>query len=84
MADTALQRFKTDQALEEERKTKTKEGEIRNLDEFQSTFLQAIENISEPKKPVRYLKPFNPFSDDKSMARFITEGSPNLTLFLNL
>ena len=83
MADTALQRFKTDQALEEERKTKTKEGEIRNLDEFQSTFLQAIENISEPKKPVRYLKPFNPFSDDKSMARFITEGSPNLTLFLN-
>ena len=61
MADTALQRFKTDQALEQERKNKTKQGEIRDLDEFQSTFLKAIENISEPKKHVRYLKPFNPF-----------------------
>ena len=83
MADTALQRFKTDQALEQERKNKTKQGEIRDLDEFQSTFLKAIENISEPKKPVRYLKPLNPFSDDKSMARLITDGAPNLTLFLN-
>ena len=83
MADTALQRFKTDQALEQERENKTKQGEIRDLDEFQSTFLKAIENISEPKKPVRYIKPLNPFSDDKSMARLITDGSPNLTLFLN-
>ena len=83
MADTALQRFKTDQALEQERKNKTKQGEIRDLDEFQSTFLKAIENISEPKKPVRYIKPLNPFSDDKSMARFVVEGSPNLRLFLN-
>ena len=83
MADTALQRFKTDQALEQERKNKTKKGEIRNLNEFQSTFLEALENLSEPKKPVRYLKPLNPFGDDKSMARFITEGSPNLQLFLN-
>ena len=37
MADTALQRFKTDQALEQERKNETKKGEIRNLNEFQST-----------------------------------------------
>ena len=80
MADTALQRFKTDQALEQERENKTKQGEIRDLDEFQSTFLKAIENISEPKKPVRYIKPLNPFSDDKSMARFVVEGSPNLTI----
>ena len=84
MADTALQRFKTDQALEKERqRKKTKQGEVRDLDQFQASFLKAIENISEPKKPVRYLKPLNPFSDDKSMARLITEGSPNLTLFLN-
>ena len=82
MADTALQRFKTDQALEKERqRKKTKQGEVRDLDQFQASFLKAIENISEPKKPVRYLKPLNPFGDDKSMARLITEGSPNLTYF---
>ena len=84
MADTALQRFKTDQALEKERqRKKTKQGEVRDLDQFQESFLKAIENISEPKKPVKYLKPLNPFSDDKSMARFVVEGSPNLRLFLN-
>ena len=84
MADTAIERFKTDQALEKERqRKKTKQGEVRDLDQFQASFLKAIENISEPKKPVRYLKPLNPFSDDKSMARFVVEGSPNLRLFLN-
>ena len=85
MADTALERFYKDRALEKERdeKLKTKQGEIRNLDEFQLTFLRALENLSEPKKPVRYLKPLNPFSEDKSLARFITEGSPNLRVFLN-
>ena len=36
------------------------------------------------KKPVRYLKPLNIFqSEDKSLARFITQGSPNLQIFLN-
>jgi hypothetical protein len=84
MADTAIERFKTDQALEEERKrSKTEKGEVRNVDEFKNSFLNALENISEPKKPVKYLKPLNPFGDDKSMARLITDGSPNLTLFLN-
>lgn len=84
MATTAIERFKTDQALEEERKaSKTKQGEIRNVDEFRNSFLNALENISEPKKPVKWLKPLNPFGDDKSMARFITEGSPNIQLFLN-
>jgi len=84
MATTAIERFKTDQALEEERKaSKTKQGEIRNVDEFKNSFLNALENISEPKKPVKWLKPLNPFGDDKSMARFITEGSPNIQLFLN-
>ena len=81
MADTALERYKKDQALQEE--SKTPPGEIRNLDEFQTAFLKALENMSEPKRPVKYLKPLNPFSDDKSLARFITEGSPNLRLFLN-
>ena len=84
MATSALERYKTDKALEEEREaSKTKQGEIRNIDEFQNSFLNALENISEPKKPVKWLKPLNPFGDDKSMARFIVEGSPNLQLFLN-
>ena len=84
MATSALERYKTDKALEEEREaSKTKQGEIRNIDEFQNSFLNALENISEPKKPVKWLKPLNPFSDDKSMARFIVEGNPNLRLFLN-
>ena len=85
MAETALERFKTEQALKKEReRVKTKEGEVRDLDEFQQTFLEALENLSEPKKPVRYLKPLNIFqSEDKSLARFITQGSPNLQIFLN-
>ena len=85
MAETALERFKTEQALKKEReRVKTKEGEIRDLDEFQQTFLETLENLSEPKKPVRYLKPLNIFqSEDKSLARFITQGSPNLQIFLN-
>jgi hypothetical protein len=85
MAETALERFKTEQELKKEReRVKAKEGEVKNLDQFQQSFLEALENISEPKKPVRYLKPFNIFqSEDKSLARFITQGSPNLQIFLN-
>ena len=45
MADTALERFKKDQKEQKQ----TKEGEIRNLDEFQQTFLSALESIGEPK-----------------------------------
>ena len=85
MAETALERFKTEQALKKEReRVEAKEGEVKNLDQFQQSFLEALENISEPKKPVRYLKPFNIFqSEDKSLARFITQGSPTLQIFLN-
>ena len=85
MAETALERFKTEQALKKEReRVKAKEGEVKNLNQVQQSFLEALENISEPKKPVRYLKPFNIFqSEDKSLARFITQGSPNLQIFLN-
>jgi hypothetical protein len=82
MADTALERYKKDKALEED--SKTPQGEIRNLDEFQTSFLKSLERMTEPKKPVKYLKPLNPFQkEDRSLPRFITEGSPNLRLFLN-
>ena len=35
------------------KKPATEPGNIRNLDEFQQTFLSALESIGEPKKPVR-------------------------------
>ena len=40
MADTALERYKKDKALQEE--SKTPPGEIRNLDEFQTAFLKSL------------------------------------------
>ena len=83
MAETALERFKKDQKDQEESK-KTEPGKVRELDQVQSSFLKALEGITEPTPPVRYLKPFNPFQkEDKSLARFIVQGSPNLKLFLD-
>jgi hypothetical protein len=43
--------------LKPEQVEKTKPGEIRTLNEFQSSFLKALENIGEPQKPVKYFKP---------------------------
>jgi hypothetical protein len=48
MADTALERYKKD-VQQKEQAEKTKPGEIRTLNEFQSSFLKALENIGEPK-----------------------------------
>jgi hypothetical protein len=73
MADTPLERYKKDTQPEVE---KTKPGEIRTLNEFQSSFLKALENIGEPKKPVKYFKPVKEaFKDvkeakDTSILRF--------------
>ena len=39
------------------KKPETEPGNIRNLDEFQQTFLSALESIGEPKKPVKYIRP---------------------------
>ena len=52
MADTALERFKKDQE-----QTDTKPGEIRDLDDFQKSFLSALEGIGEPTPPVKYIRP---------------------------
>jgi GTP1/Obg family GTP-binding protein len=82
MAETALERYKKDQEQQEEKKTLP--GEKRELSEVQDSFLKALENITEPTPPVKYLKPFNPFQkEDKSLARFIVQGSPNLKMFLD-
>lgn len=82
MADTALERYKKDQQQQEEKKTPP--GEVRELNQVQNSFLKALENITEPTPPVKYLKPFNPFQkEDKSLARFILSGSPNMKLLLD-
>ena len=81
MADTPYERYKKDT---EDTEPKTVEGEFRTLNDFQKSFLGALEGIGEPKKPVRYLKPFNPFQkEDNSLARFILKGSPNMKLVLD-
>ena len=60
MAETALERFKKDQE-DQKQIEKTKPGKVRELDQVQSSFLKALEGITEPTPPVRYLKPLNPF-----------------------
>jgi hypothetical protein len=63
MADTPLERYKKDV---QEQEQKTKPGEIRTLNEFQNSFLKALENIGEPQKPVKYFKPLKEaFKDPK-------------------
>ncbi len=80
MADTALERYKKDTANTE---PKTVEGEYRTLNDFQKSFLKALEGIGEPKKPVKYLRPFNPFQkEDKSLARLILSGFPELKIYI--
>ena len=39
------------------KKPATEPGNVRNLNEFQQTFLSALESIGEPKKPVKYIRP---------------------------
>ena len=84
MADTALERFKKDQE-----QTDTKPGEIRNLDEFQKSFLSALEGIGEPKKPVKYVRPLlDAFkgvdAKDTSVLRFALALDPALKAAIDL
>jgi hypothetical protein len=85
MADTALERYNKD-VKQQEKVEKTKPGEIRTLNEFQSSFLKALENIGEPQKPVKYFKPLKEaFKDSKkaqdtSILRFGLFLDPKLRL----
>ena len=80
MADTAYERYK----VEEEQQKEKEPGKINTVNEVQESFLKALEAIGEPKKPVKYLRPFNPFQkEDKSLARFILSGFPELKIYVD-
>ena len=56
-------------------KPDTAPGEIRELDDFQKSFLGALENIGEPKPPVKYIRPIvesfkGKDAKDSSLLRF--------------
>ena len=80
MADTAYERYKQDQELQKEKEP----GKIKTVNEVQESFLTALEAIGEPKKPVKYLRPLNPFNkDDNSLSRIILGGNPMLKMFVD-
>ena len=65
------------------KKPATEPGNVRNLDEFQQTFLSALESIGEPKKPVKYVRPIieafkGDATKDTSLARLALFLSPSM------
>ena len=65
------------------KKPATEPGNVRNLDEFQQTFLSALESIGEPKKPVKYIRPIieafkGDATKDTSLARLALSLSPQM------
>ena len=80
MADTAYERYKQDEELQKEKEP----GKINTVNEIQESFLTALEAIGEPKKPVKYLRPLNPFNkDDNSLSRIILGGNPILKMYVD-
>jgi hypothetical protein len=69
-------------------KPDTLPGEIRELDDFQKSFLNALESIGEPKPPVKYIRPIiESFKGkdikDHSIARFALFLDPALKFNVN-
>ena len=69
--------------------TDTRPGEIRDLDDFQKSFLTALEGIGEPKPPVKYIRPIieafkGTDSKDTSLLRFGLFLDPALNTTVNL
>ena len=67
------------------KKPATEPGNVRNLNEFQQTFLSALESIGEPKKPVKYIRPIieafkGKDAKDTSLLRFGLSLSPQLEM----
>ena len=69
-------------------KPDTLPGEIRELDDFQKSFLNALESIGEPKPPVKYFRPIlesfkGVDAKDSSIARFALFLDPQLRFNVN-
>ena len=80
MPVSSYERYKQDEELQKEKEP----GKIKTVNEVQESFLTALEAIGEPKKPVKYLRPLNPFNkDDNSFSRIILGGNPMLKMFVD-
>jgi len=72
-----------------QRKEKEDKKPIKNLDKFQKAFLEAIQNMEEPPKPVKWWKPikesFKPVEEQKdaSVARLAFMLNPTLRIHVN-
>ena len=84
MAETAYSRYLKDQKEQEEvAKTTTPSGEIRTVDDAKKVLLKAIEEGTEPKKPVGWIRPF--YEDkDKSIERLAISLSPTVRYSVEL
>ena len=72
MADTAYERYLKDTGQTDDRK---------GLDQVKEAFFTAVQNLGEPKPPVKYLKPLFPDKDEEG--KFKDHSSLRLALFLD-
>ena len=72
MADTAYERY-----LKDTEQTDNRKG----LDQVKDAFFTAVQNLGEPKPPVKYLKPLFPDKDEKG--KFKDTSAIRAALFLN-
>ena len=56
MADSALERYLKDKQLEEQ----TPPGKNRDIEAIKESFQTALENLTEPTKPVKFFRSFAP------------------------
>ena len=56
MADNALERYLKDKQLEEQ----TPPGKNRDIEAIKESFQTALENLTEPTKPVKFFRSFLP------------------------
>jgi hypothetical protein len=84
MAETAYSRYLKDQKEQEEvAKTTTPSGEIRTVDDAKKVILKAIEEGTEPKQPVKWVKPLYE-NKDGSIERLAISLSPTVRYSIEL
>jgi len=76
MADTAFERYLKDKKIQE-----AKPGKSNSIDEIKESFKKGLEKLSEPKKPVKYLRPLIPRK--KEDGTYTDTSALRFALFLN-